>query len=167
MDDRSITFFVHGLPTTQGGMRSVTTPAGPRLISSGGLNLKSWRTKITQVAQLTANLQHWATIVDQPVAVSLRFYLQMPSTRPAALRHAGIALHWKRGDIDKLARAVHDSLTVAAIYGDDGQIAVAAQRKYEVLEARHTGVEVTVLPLPVSPDVEAIAALERLRTRYL
>jgi Holliday junction resolvase RusA-like endonuclease len=145
-----LSFFVQGHPQTQGGMREVTTKNGGRaLITTGSVDLKPWRKKISDTARLAANLAHWETLVDCPVAVTLRFFIPMPKSRPAQARHDRIAYAIKKHDIDKMQRAVLDSLTTAEIYKDDGQVARSRLEKYELVGEQYCGVEVIVWELEV------------------
>jgi len=161
----SLSFFVAGTPVTQGGMRPVPLGKTGRtvLVTTGGEGLNAWRKKVTDVAQLAANQAHWQTI-DGPCRVALRFFMQMPNSRPAAIRQHGIAYRRVTPDIDKLTRAIHDSLKLAKIYEDDARAASTAQEKYEVLDPRCCGVEVIVSTLPTEPTAEMLAALERRMT---
>jgi len=159
-----LSFFVSGLPITQGGMKPVPDDrGGTRLITTGGDGLKQWRKKTTDIAQLAANLAHWVQLTG-PVEISYRFLLPMPGSRPAAQRKLGIAYSWKKPDLDKLMRAISDSLTDAKIWVDDGQVAVSHTAKYEVWDPALTGVEVVVRGLDNDTDQPLLVAfLDRTR----
>ncbi len=164
MSSDRLSFFVPGLPITQGGMKPVPTGDGhTRLVTTGGAGLAQWRKKTTQVAQLTKDLMHWTQLTG-PVEISYRFLLPMPGSRPAAQRKLGIAYSWKKPDLDKLMRAISDSLTDAKIWVDDGQVAVSHTAKYEVWDPALTGVEVVVRGCDNDTDQPSlIAFLERTR----
>ena len=159
-----ISFFVAGLPQTQAGMRDVPTKNGGRaLITTGGKDLKPWRKKVKQVAELAK--RNTPTLTG-PVEVTYRFVLPMPSTRPVALRRQGIDWSYSKPDLDKLARAIGDSLSDAAVYGDDGQIARSVIAKVVVHDRSLCGVEVVVRQIPDTDDTRAylLALLERRRS---
>lgn len=156
----SISFYVRGWPATQGGMKPV--PVGKtgqvRLISAGSAGLKAWRKAATHTAALARNTTHHVTFDDIAVEVSLRFFLPMPKSRPAAERRRGIGHSRRRPDIDKLTRAMLDSLTAAQVYTDDGQVTRLHVRKFEVLDDRLLGCSVFVRSVSDDDvDVDALA----------
>lgn len=140
-----LSFFVAGIPVTQGGMRAVGNPGTgrPVLITTGGKGLNQWRKHVHQVAELAMLTQQWETCTG-PVEVAYRFLIPMPASRPASLRRQLIAPSTVRPDLDKLVRAIGDSLTSAKVYGDDCQIFMAHTSKYEVTATALAGVEVVV-----------------------
>jgi len=91
---------------------------------------------ITQEALLAARAQNWETIQSGPVVVSLCFGLLRPKT-------SSEPFPGKRPDIDKLTRAVLDSLTDARIWRDDGQVQTLHACKTWSLEP---GVDIAVFP---------------------
>ena len=78
----------------------------------------------------------WATdpILMGPVALSCTFHMPRPKSHLRAdgtLRPNAPAWHDKRGDLDKLLRAVGDALTASGAIRDDAQIAtIAASKRY-------------------------------------
>jgi crossover junction endodeoxyribonuclease RusA len=110
--DTSITFLVHGLPVPQGSSR-VWMAKGRPIITSTAKGLSSWRRLVADVAQRFAPDVPW----EGPVGVDLHFGLPKPKSAPKTRRV------WpdKRPDLDKLTRAVLDSLTYV-IFADDSQV---------------------------------------------
>lgn len=157
-----LSFFVAGKPVTQGGMRPATNKANgrPILITTGGDGLRPWRNKVRDVATLAVNTQRWAKATG-PVEVTMRFLLAMPANRPAAWKRAGIMPSFKMPDLDKLVRAIGDSMKLAGVYVDDGQISTAHTSKYEVWNNELIGVEVVV----ANTALETTASMERLLER--
>lgn len=105
----SVSFFVNGTPAPQGSSRAFMAGGKP-VITSANKNLKDWRTLVA-----LAGMEH-AKMLDGPVAVTLRFYLPRPVSLPKKTVE-----HTKRPDVDKLARAVLDSLT-GLFFKDDSQV---------------------------------------------
>lgn len=159
----SITVF--GTPQAQGGMRPVPIKNGPRagataMISTGGKDLRPWRKKITDVAALAANVTHHITSTG-PVRVDIRFFL--PAAKDRARRYDnGIGWRPITPDIDKLARAVHDSLKGGKWYVDDAQVVESRQLKYEVSDRALCGIEVVMYELDDIPE-DAVLAVRRRR----
>lgn len=148
-----LSFFVPGVPQTQGGMRAVPLKGQPgrtAMVTTGSKDLRTWRRDVTQIATLTATRARWVTLVG-PVEVTYRFLLPMASTSPAARKKAGIDWSVRKPDLDKLTRAVGDSLTDAGIYGDDGQVARCIVAKLVVHDRALCGAEVIVRPIPDDP----------------
>lgn len=159
---KPLTFFVAGIPQTQGGMREITTKLGRKaLITTGSQNLKPWRNKVTEVAQLAVNLAHWTTVEEGPIGTTFRFFLPMPQSRPAAVRRGAICLASVGYDIDKMTRAIHDSLTDAGVYKNDAQVARSAQVKWEIMPGQLAGAEIIVEALDTAPNEQMLRALER------
>jgi Holliday junction resolvase RusA-like endonuclease len=143
-----LTFFVAGNPQSQGGMRDVTAKNGHHaLITTGSKDLKPWRRAVSDVATLAVNAAQWRTLEACSVAVTLRFFLPMPKSRPAMMHAGGIRLMPIGLDLDKMVRAMLDSLTKAEVYKDDRQVAELRAVKYEISPPELNGVEVIVHPL--------------------
>lgn len=143
---RRLTFHVLGDPVPQGSARVI----GGRLITKTAA-LNYWRQVIAQRAA-AAMLDHQLEPLTGPVAVAVTFRLRMPASRPAWQRRLGCLPHWRRPDVDKLARAVLDGLGDAGAYGDDGQVFDLHATKVEQAEG-WLGAEVALWPveLPARP----------------
>jgi Holliday junction resolvase RusA-like endonuclease len=126
-------FTVYGVPVTQGGMRTVPTPAGYRQISTGGKGLLPWRQAVARAAREAAEA-HGAFGAD-PVVVTLDFRFPMPKARTKAQRRGGVWYHLgRRDDIDKLERAMLDGLTEGGLIADDGNVVEVHKRKREYVD---------------------------------
>ena len=114
LTDSLIAFQVHGLPIAQGSLRSWVKNGKP-IITSTAKGLSSWRRLVADVAQRFAPAEPW----EGPVAIDLHFGLPKPKSAPKKRRV------WpdKRPDLDKLTRAVLDSLTYV-VFSDDSQVVV-------------------------------------------
>lgn len=136
-------FRVYGDPAPQSGMRAVGPPGAMRLITTGGKDLEQWRRAIAteaEVAKVNGSTHRG------PVAVYVDFRYQMPSNRKAAQRRAESIPRMVQPDLDKLVRAVFDSLKVGGLILDDGQIAEIHASKSEYSDS-WTGAEVSVRDL--------------------
>lgn len=136
-------FIVYGTPVAQGGMRFVPTPNGSRQITVGGKGLEDWRQAIAAEAAVAQVQGHKHT---GPVALHVDFRYTMPISRKAAERRNGWIPRKVAPDLDKLVRAVGDSLKVGGLILDDAQIAEIHATKYEYSEG-WTGAEVVVRDL--------------------
>jgi Holliday junction resolvase RusA-like endonuclease len=112
-------FDVHGVPAPQSGTRIVPTARGPRGISTGGRQLARWRQQVTDAAVI-AHAGNAA--ITEPVAVTVLFRFPVPRYRQRAVNDIGWQWRVKTPDLDKLARAVGDSLTRAELVADDALI---------------------------------------------
>ena len=106
------TFHVLGLPITQG---SKNVYRG-RLVDVKSKELKAWRNRIAEIATPLFGEPH-----DEAVIMELCFFLPKPKTVKRALPFV-------KPDVDKLGRAVMDSLTGVA-YKDDCQVTDLILRK--------------------------------------
>jgi Holliday junction resolvase RusA-like endonuclease len=149
-----VAFAVFGDPSPQAGMRSVPihTKTGPlivngrvitRQITTGGVNLKSWRQEVAAKASEAA-AEHG--MFTGPVKLDVEFRFSMPASRPQWAKAQGILLKVSKPDKDKLIRAIGDSLTAGGLLKDDALIALTNAAKVEVWES-WTGAMIRVTPL--------------------
>jgi crossover junction endodeoxyribonuclease RusA len=111
-------FFVHGMPQSQGSLRAFVVGGKP-ILTSTNKNVGDWRRLIAGTAQ-----EH-AVMIEGAVYVDAAFYMPRPKSLPKKVRHC-----IKRPDIDKLQRALFDALT-GVFYKDDSQIVgVHVLKKY-------------------------------------
>lgn len=121
------TFKVHGKPATQGSKRAMgRRGGGPIIMVESNKRLPGWRNDVAFAAQ-QATPPDWNPA--GPMQLQCTFYFARPkshhvagdTSRPlkatAPQHHITIA-----GDVDKLARAICDSLTTAAVWLDDKQV---------------------------------------------
>ena len=105
-----IEFFVAGVPIPQGSKTIAQAGGKVWLRDANARDLRAWRDRVAAVArgEVTEPL-------EEGVVVRLWFYLPRPKTVKRLLP-------WVKPDIDKLCRAVNDSLTTAGVWHDDSQV---------------------------------------------
>ncbi len=135
-----IEFSVAGEPISQGSKRVV--PAGgkpggrPHTIESNEKRLRPWRSVLADAAREQA-MFHGIVPAPTPVRLQMEFVLRRPQAVPKGRRG------WPttKPDLDKLIRAVQDSLR-AVLYEDDSQVvAYGNTRKVYALDG-WTGVRI-------------------------
>lgn len=126
-------------------MRAVPTARGIRLVSTGGTKLAAWRKACTTEAAHAAT-QHGA--FDTPVQVCVVFAFLPPATRKRKVERAGWLWKVTAPDLDKLQRALGDSLTAAGLVADDRLI--VSWQAYKI-EADWSGALVTIEPALTTP----------------
>jgi len=111
--DETISLFVPGLPRPQGSMRGFKMGDRVRIVHAKTEDLAVWRGAVTQAA-----VEHWGDVapLDEAVWLSTTFYLPRPRSAPRARLYPD-----RLPDIDKLARAVLDSLT-GVVFVDDARV---------------------------------------------
>jgi crossover junction endodeoxyribonuclease RusA len=120
-----LTIDVSGDPASQGSHSVING----RIVQVNSSKHKRWRNAVV-FAALDLIDEDWVPI-DEPVELSVIFYLPRPKT---ATREFPAVMP----DLDKLIRAVGDSLTTAGIISDDSRIiAIHAQKLYA--DARGVG----------------------------
>jgi len=111
-----ITFTVYGRPEPQGSTKAFIPKGWKRaIITSDNRKLKPWRQELTRAA-IDANIGNEIIERNTPVCVRMDFYLARPQSLAKRFERPT-----KKPDIDKLTRAVFDSLT-GTIITDDSQI---------------------------------------------
>ena len=125
-----LTIDVSGDPASQGSHSVING----RIVQVNSTKHKRWRNAVV-FAALDLIDEDWVPI-DEPVELSVIFYLPRPKT---ATREFPSVMP----DLDKLIRAVGDSLTTAGIISDDSRIiAIHAQKLYA--DARGVGAVIKV-----------------------
>lgn len=132
-----VAFRVLGIPSPQAGTKSVPTKLADgrtvyRKITEGGKGLKGWRQEVSDAAA-----RHAARVgmMRGPVYLEVVFRFPMPASRPKWAREAGMLLCTVKPDLDKLVRAIGDSLKVGGLIHDDGQVVMIRVVKVEVHES--------------------------------
>jgi crossover junction endodeoxyribonuclease RusA len=114
---------VPGVPVPQGSKKAFKhRHTGRVVMTDDNPNLAAWRAMVAHVARTD-----WAgrEPLAVPVTASLVFYLPRPAGHYGTGRNAGVLkasapLHpTVKPDLDKLVRAVFDSLTTAGVWKDD------------------------------------------------
>ena len=116
---RTVTLWVAGIPKPQGSKRAFIHPHTKRVVmtESAGAPLKDWRydMKMSAIAEMSGE-----PLMVQPFGVRVTVLFIMP--RPVSLpKTRATPLAVKKPDLDKLVRAVGDSLT-GVVYADDSQV---------------------------------------------
>lgn len=135
-----IRFDIVGTPSPQAGMRAVNTARGARMITAGGVNLRSWRTAVADAARHQADIVGCQTV---PLALEVTFRLPMPKAAPKHDRDARHRLRARTPDLDKLLRSLFDGLTAGGLIGDDALICRITATKIDVWQD-WTGAQVTL-----------------------
>ena len=111
----TIELWVPGVPVPQGNLSASRTG---RLYHTNNDSLEPWRHSIGWRARQAMREAKSDVLQDVPIALSMWFVLYRPKST-AKTRATPWAI--KKPDLDKLARAVGDSLT-GPVYLDDSQI---------------------------------------------
>jgi crossover junction endodeoxyribonuclease RusA len=131
-----LTIEVSGDPASQGSHSVING----RIVQVNSTKHKRWRNAVV-FAALDLIDEDW-TPIDEPVELSVIFYLPRPKT---ATRELPAVVP----DLDKLVRAVGDSLTTAGIVSDDSRIVtIHAQKLYA--DHRGSGAVIRVNTLPTA-----------------
>lgn len=134
----SFTAYVH--PEPQGSSKAFVI-AGRAHITSSNTKLKPFRSEVTRCAMVAArdeNINLPMAVKHVPVRVEVDFYIAKPDSIPKKRLYPSV-----KPDLDKLLRAVLDSLTGVAFH-DDGQVIEAYPRKFYGSPER-VEVKVTIL----------------------
>ena len=151
----SVRFEVVGTPSPQAGTKPVPAGKGPdgkqrfRHVSTGGVNLKTWRTQVADAAREQAAQ---VGMLHGPVEVRVLFRFSMPKSRPKMLRTWGVGWMIGKPDADKLQRALGDSLKEGGLIEDDSRIVRWYVEKVEVTNT-WTGAVVVVGQLLAPVDL--------------
>jgi Holliday junction resolvase RusA-like endonuclease len=122
---RFLTFEVFGTPVPQGSKRVVTSRSGKTLlIDQSGEKLRSWRSEVMASALERAKMLGTQLPMPAPLCLRISFYFTKPKS---SRNHMPVV----RPDLDKLVRAVLDSLTQAGVIEDDAQVVeLHAEKRY-------------------------------------
>ena len=114
-----VEFVVIGDPQQQGSKVGVPTKAGPRTKETNEKALKPWRSLVISEAMAHRHSEP----MDGPLGVELTFRMKRPASRKSDV--------WCQvaPDIDKLTRAILDSLTQSRLIQDDARVAALTVRK--------------------------------------
>ena len=125
MSDTRISVFVSGAPIPQGSMKHV---GHGRIIHANAKELKAWRDHVgCVVKQYIADEGIDILSDDKRYIVSLEFFLRRPKSVSKKKRPHPT----KKPDLDKLVRAILDSLT-GIVWGDDAQVTcINADKGYD------------------------------------
>jgi Holliday junction resolvase RusA-like endonuclease len=157
---------VSGMPVQQGSKGASARIVGggkaiATLFDTNATKLKPWRANVANVARRAVLVRQSKNLgpLDGPLHCSIVFRFPMPASRPKQdwLRR----WCWKVSapDLDKLFRAVGDSLTDAKLIHDDARIVSFAAAKYETIDAHEVGCTIqihTIDPAGKPPPIRPI-----------
>jgi crossover junction endodeoxyribonuclease RusA len=123
---------IPGKPRTQGSMTLATNPRTGKEFVKYGDETVNHRNLVVHIAS-----QAWRRQppLECPVAVRIEAHFQRPKYHYGSGRNAGTLKEWAprwhtaAPDGDKIARLVHDALTIAGVYKDDAQVSVHVVEK--------------------------------------
>ena len=128
----SVSFFAYGTPAPQGSKKHV----GRGIMIEASKDLPAWRQAIMDAAQDA----HQGAPLDGPLSVQLDVYLPKPKRPRFNVPATGL-------DLDKLQRAVGDSLEKAGVIANDARICRwDAQKHYAA--GNRTGAHITIKETP-------------------
>lgn len=126
----TITFTVHGIPMPQPRPRAFARKFGDtwqaRVFNPG--TAEGWKSQIAQAAKDLRPAQP----IGGAVRLNICFLMPRPKSQFKAngvLRPDAPTMHAKKPDIDNLAKAVMDALTVLGFWTDDGQVCALGLEK--------------------------------------
>lgn len=130
------TFFVPGVPTPQGSKKYMGHRKGKPLLLESAKGLPNWRKAVRQAAH--EHLSRDAALYpNQAMHLDLEFVMPRPKYAIGKFLPAV-----KRPDLDKLVRAVLDSLS-KVLYGDDNQVTDMRVGKHLAGPDETVGVHIT------------------------
>jgi len=142
MADFGVSVWVDGRPAAQGSKRHV---GNGRLIEQSKY-VKPWREQIVSVfLQQPYSVRKLWPILGE-VHVSLGFVMPRPVSTPRRSTPPAV----KKPDLDKLARAAFDAITMAEAWKDDSQVTrlLATKRIAEIGET--PGLRIDIIPIAMT-----------------
>jgi crossover junction endodeoxyribonuclease RusA len=122
---------VNGKPAPQGSKRHVGNGRMIEMSKAVG----PWREAVRGETQAAITATRWLSPPGWPVLIDVVFYLPRPAAHYGTGRNGGVVKHSAPGypagrpDVDKLARAVLDGLTMGGALADDAQVVELQARK--------------------------------------
>ncbi len=139
-----IEFTVDGIPRPQGSKSCFCKNNKAILAEAGGNNHKKWRKTVSEKAYEVAQESAWE-LLDGPIGVELQFRIDKPPSKPAWKEYDDV-----KPDLDKLIRAVLDSLTKTIIVNDSRVVRIFTEKRYATTELP-AGVSVKVYSIEDKP----------------
>lgn len=120
-----LAFTVYGTPVPQGSSRAFIPKGWERpVITAANAKTKPWRQEIAGTAKAEMETYGVAPMLaGEPVWISVEFFFEKPRSISKRVTHKTT-----KPDIDKLLRAVLDSLT-GIVFKDDSQVCSTSARK--------------------------------------
>ena len=144
--------FVQGTPVPQGSKRAWYNQAAKRvmMLEDAGVRHSTWRNEVTgQARQAMADVGRFGEPYREAISATVTFCFHRPAIHYGTGKNAekvkASAPHFpvKPPDVDKLVRAVFDSLT-SVVWVDDSQVVATTIRKVYVERWEPEGVKVVV-----------------------
>lgn len=146
--------FVPGNPQSQGSMSAFMNPkTGRPIITSANKSLKPWRSAMDKVFVIARKQTGHQTITG-PCKLQVTFFMPMLKEH----EKPGKGRFWADTtmDLDKLVRAVNDSLQKSEVFVNDSRVcAIISYKRFSSLTDT-PGVHVVVSPLPENGGPEEI-----------
>ena len=115
---------VIGTPAPQGSKSFKGYRGGKPILVESCSAVKPWREAVVAAARAAMTAGNWATL-NEPVAVTIEFYLRRPPSTPRGRTRPD-----RRPDLDKLVRSTLDALTTAGAYEDDARVVHIDPRRF-------------------------------------
>lgn len=135
---------VYGIPESQGSTRTFVK-GGKAVTTSDNVNLRPWRESVTWAARDALTRDPAWVQATGPVQVDTAFWLPRPLSAPKTRD----VLPIRGKDVDKMLRAVFDSLTNAGVVVDDSLVCTGMFSKRYVVGPH--------LPKIYRPDFHRVA----------
>jgi Holliday junction resolvase RusA-like endonuclease len=120
-----ITFAVNGVPKPQGS-KTIRSIGGRSWLTEASPEVYKWRDTVRETAKRVFILNGLQKPLDEPVEIEITFYLPKPKTvdrqQPAV-----------KPDLDKLIRAVNDSIQGILVVDDSRVCRIVADKRYAKL----------------------------------
>lgn len=161
-EDPVLVFFAPGQPVPQGSKKAWLNKKTHKVMMTEdqGTRHTAWRHIVTSAASAALNEKGSPPPISDPVTVALTFRFHRPLFHYGTGKNARIVKDnappypSKPPDIDKLIRAVLDSLTDAMVWTDDSLVvSVLARKRWVDRWTEQEGVKTAVglMPLPSAP----------------
>lgn len=144
-----IKFHVHGVPVAKGSRRAfVNKSTGKAFTAPSSDKEKPWQNTVAQCAMVARSQCGLVEPMHGPVRLWLSFTFMRPKSHMGSGKNANVvkashlsSWHTSKPDLDKLIRAIKDSLT-GILYADDSQVAVVCASKQFVTDRPGVTIEV-------------------------
>lgn len=144
--------FIEGEPKSQGSKKAYRRGNSIVMVEANK-DLPKWREHMTRMLEL--KMLEEQTKFETAVSVALTFWLPRPKT---VTRQYATSTY----DIDKLTRAVLDSITKAGVWRDDSDVVdLTARKTYADLHA--PGVLISITPFDNDLITEGVGPIKRIK----